>query len=208
MLTSMTTMVRDPWSDARLVATKEVLDDDVTAVRRRAWRRQALVLLLGGVALVAAVLVVGALVASSLDDLWRPSLRTIHTGFVLGALGFVLLMVGSITSTRAGAGRFLRPESLLDRSNRTWLRHRIAEGAPVAPERQEVAVAVARRMAADAASLPQHVGYLLLCSGLTVAAPTGGIVVLIAVLGGWTVVDAVRNQLRAHRARRWLARSA
>jgi uncharacterized membrane protein YidH (DUF202 family) len=204
----MTTMVRDAWSDARLVATQEVLDDDVAAVRRRAWQRQALVLLLGGVALAAAVLVLGALVASSLDELWQPSLRTTHTGFVLQGLGFVLMMVGSITSTRAGAGRFLRPESVLDRPNRTWLRHRIAEGAPVPPERQEVAVAVARRMAADAASLPQHLGFLLLAYGLTVSGPLGGIVVLTAVLGSWTVVDAVRTQLRAHRARRWLASNA
>jgi uncharacterized membrane protein YidH (DUF202 family) len=204
----MTTVVRDPWSDARLVATQEVLDEDVSAVRRRAWQRQALVLLLGGLALLAAVLVVGALVASSLDDLWRPSLRTIHTGFLLEALGFVLIIVGSITSTRAGAGRFLRPESLLDRSSRTWLRHRIAEGVPVAPERQEVAVAVARRMAADAASLPQHVGFLVLCSGLIVPGPFGSIVVLTVVLGVWTVVDAVRTQLRAYRARRWLALNA
>jgi hypothetical protein len=208
MLTGMTTLVRDSWSDARLVATQKVLDDDVAAVRRRAWQRQALVLLLGAVALVVTVLVVGAIAGSSLDDLWRPSLRTIHIGFVLEALGFVLMMVGSITSTRAGAGRFLRPESLLDRSSRTWLQHRVAEGAPVAPERQEVAVAVARRMAADAASLPQNLGFLVLSAGLTVSGPSGSIVVLTAVLGAWTVVDAVRNQLRAHRARRWLALNA
>lgn len=204
----MTTVVRDPWADATTVVTQKVLDDDVAAVRRKAWQRQALVLLLAGVALVAAVLVVGALVASSLDDLWRPNLRTIHAGFVLEAVGLVLIMVGSITSTRAGAGKFLRPESLLDRSNRTWLRQRIAEGAPVAPERQEVAVTVARRMAADAASLPQQVGFLVLCSGLTVSGPIGSIVALTVVLGLWTVVDAVRSQLRAYRARRWLARNA
>ena len=201
-------MVRDPWSDARLVATQKVLDDDVAAVRRKAWQRQALVLLLPGVAVVAGILVVGAIVASSLDDLWRPNLRTIHAGFVLEAVGFVLIMVGSITSTRAGAGTFLRPESLLDRSNRTWLRHRIAEGAPVAPGRQEVAVAVARRMAGDAASLPQHVGFLVLCAGLTISGPLGGIVALTVVLGSWTVVDAVRTQVRAYRARRWLAQNA
>ncbi len=204
----MTTMVRDPWSDARLVATQKVLDDDVSAVRRKAWQRQALVLLLAGVALVAAVLVVGALVASSLDDLSRPNLRTTHAGLALEAAGLVLIMVGSITSTRAGAGKFLRPESLLDRSNRTWLRHRIAEGAPVPPERQEVAVAVARRMAADAASLPQQVGFLVLCSGLIISGPLGGIVALTVVLGSWTVVDAVRTQVRAYRARRWLARNS
>jgi hypothetical protein len=204
----VTTTLRDPWADATTVATQKVLDADVAAVRRRAWVRQALVLALGLGAAVGASSLVGAVLGSSLDDLWRPSRRFFRIGYGLGILGFVLMLVGGITSTRAGAGTFLRPENLLDRSGRTWLRRRIAAGAPVAPEQQEVAVAVAHRMAADAAALPQHVGFLLLSLALTTSAPIGGVIVLVALLGGWTLVDAVRVQVLAHRARRWLARNA
>lgn len=204
----MSTVLRDPWSDARLVATQKVLDEDVAAVRRRAWVRQVLVLALGLGAAVGASSLVSALVGSSLDDFWSPSGRFFRVGYGLGILGFVLMLVGAITSTRAGAGAFLRPENLLDRSGRTWLRRRIAAGAPVASEQQEVAVAVARRTAADAAALPQHVGFLLLCLGLTAGTPIGGVVVLSALLAAFTVVDAVRAQVRAHRARRWLVRNA
>ena len=83
----MSTVLRDPWSDARLVATQKVLDDDVAAVRRRAWVRQVLVLALGLGAAVGASSLVGALAGSSLDDLSWPSGRFFRAGTASGSSG-------------------------------------------------------------------------------------------------------------------------
>lgn len=198
--------MRDPWADARQAATEKVLDPDVAAVRRRLRQRWAARLLLGSAMIVVVFVGLQVLVGRSLDGLhWLPPGST-GIGLGLSGLGIVLMLV---SATRpAYEEHVVTPDDYLDRAGRRWLRTTIAEGSPVPPERRDVVLDTARRTADDAGQLLRQVGWILLMFGLLVMGPNGPLLLLFPPLLVWQVITAVRDQLRARQAHRWLARHA
>ena len=199
----MSTTVRDPWADARQAATEDVLDPDVTTLRRRLRQRWAARLLVETGLLVVAFFGLERLVGRSLDEVsWIPS-GSLGLGSGLAGLGIVVMLVGGIRSTSGNA--VVTPEDYLDRTGRRWVRKTIADGAPVPVERRDVVLDTARRAAGDADRLLPQAGWILLVLGLLVMGPNGPLLVLFPALLVWQVVTVVRQQRRARQARRWLA---
>ena len=202
----MSTMVRDPWADARQAATEKVLDPDVAAVRRRLRQRWAARLLLACAMIVVVVVGLQVLVGRNLDGVrWLPAGST-GIGLGLSGLGIVLMLVNATRS--AYDEHVVTPDDYLDRASRRWLRTTIAEGAPVPPERRAVVLDTARRTADDAGQLLRQAGWVLLMVGLLVMGPNGPLLLLFPALVVWQVVTAAQGQVHARQARRWLTRHA
>lgn len=201
----MSTMVRDPWADARQAATEEVLDPDVAAVRRRLRQRWAARLVLGLALVVLVVLGIGRLIGRSLDDVGLPS-ADVGVAWGLFGLSVVLLVVGLVRTTGGGtADTVVTPADYLDRTGRRWLRRAVADGTPVPDERREVVLDAARRAARATARLPQQLAWIVMLGGLLAIAPQGPLLVLFPLALVYQVAVAVQEQVRARQARRWLA---
>lgn len=204
MLASVTTMVRDAWSDAHQAATAKDLDAEVSAFRRRLWVRRA-----AGIALAAAAIGVACFVLFELLD---PDVRLwpYYAGWPSRSLlwvGVALTMVGVVWSSLGGSGSFIDPADFLTRGDRTWLRTQIAENRPVAAERRAVVTDTARRMVVEGRRLLQYVGFVVVYGNFVVLDATPSSVVLLSAAGTWMLWLAVRGAVWAHRARRWLARN-
>ena len=205
----MTTTTRDPWADAAMVATHEVLDDDVAAVRRRAWLRRALPWAAGGVVLVIALMVFDAFLGlDAAARAWNlpPALRRAGLGLV--AVGLLLVAGSGLRLHRSEVKLpFVGPTDLLPRTERAWVRAEIKDGRPVPDDRRTVVVSAARRLSAEGLDLSQP-GKACLFVGMAAALALPGPLVFFVALAAWTVVTAVHAQLWARRARRWLAQHA
>ncbi len=203
----MTTTVRDPWEDARLVATQDVLDPEVARVHRGVWLRRAGTLALTTGVLAVAVILATTRVESTYENLWRVSLDELRAGFGLAGVGLVLMVVGAIRTTGARR-RFVGPDALLPRSDRAWLRTQVAEDRHVPDERRTVVTDAARRMVVEGRGIPTDVGLALLYVGLSVANPSPTMLVVFAGLTVFVIVRAVRSAVWSHRGKRWLAQHA
>ncbi|MGI3782183.1 MAG: hypothetical protein ACRYG2_15585 [Janthinobacterium lividum] len=200
----MTVLTRDAWADATMVATQEVVDDDVAAVRRRLRLRHALVLVLELVAVLAALALVDHFIDPSSDALWAVPRRTRYSGSYLVGVAAALMIIGTVR--RGGSGRrFLDPADFLTRADRSWLRTQIAEQRAVPQERRAVVSDTARRMVGEGRYTPAYLGWILLCVGTTVSAPLPGPLITFSALVVLTSVRGVRDLVRSRRARRWLA---
>ena len=141
----MTTTAPDPWADAWQVATEQVLDRRLVAVRRRIWFREAMVLVAG-----CAVLAVGLLwlrpPTPASQPLWTASPLLVHGGVGSCVVGVALMLVANVRSSTKGLDRSLvGPDAHLPRSERAWVRQQVAQGRPVPAERRRVVIALARR---------------------------------------------------------------
>ena len=208
MTTAVRATTRDAWADATHMATHEVLDDEVAAARRRAWVRRALPILAGlGVVLAADLAydsVVGA--EAAVTPVWDVPSTLSWAWFGLFGIGFVLTIVANIRSSAAGLDlKFVGPADLLPRGERVWGREQIYTGRAVPADRRTVVVATARRMSDEGRTALLRVGQVCILAWLPLSSPTPFTVVLMTGLIVWTLVDAIRDQLRARRARSWLA---
>jgi hypothetical protein len=198
----VSTLVRDPWSDAYQAATAENLDAEVSAVRRRLRVRRTAGLLLSVAAFSAAYILLDHLFDPDAPELWRVS--ALWPSRSLIGLGCVLMVVGAVRTS--GANRpFVGPDDFLSRADRTWLRTQIAENRPVAAERHAVVTAAARRMVVEGRYLPGYLGLTALYVGFVVGAPILSLLVMFSGLTVWVWVRAARGAIWSRRARRWRA---
>ena len=131
----MSTLVRDPWSDARRAATQEVLDADVAALRRRLWLRRLAAIVIGCLAVGLGPLLAVRWTGSDSETGGQP-LAGGSPWFGLGivVLGFLLMLVASVRSAHAGAGSnaFVTPDAFLTRGGQAIIEQVRACRAPLA----------------------------------------------------------------------------
>jgi hypothetical protein len=198
----MTTLVRDPWSDAHQVATAKDLDAEVSAARRRVRVRRVAGLVLAVGAFAVAYMLLDHLIDPAAPDLWPVS--ALWPSYSLMGLGLVLTVVGAVRTS--GTDRpFVGPEAFLPRVDRIWLRTQVAENQPVAAERHTVVTAAARRMVAEGRYLPGYLGLTALYVGVIVGSPSPSTLLTFSALTVLACARAGHEALWAHRARRWLA---
>ena len=198
----------DHWSDARLAARDELAEDVLGPARRRHWYRSAVVVV-AQLAVVLAVLAGSwALDDPSRDDLpmrWAPS----WAGLVLVCLGVAVQLVGSMRRSRRTSDLPSTPaDAVLPADGRRWVRTQVRSGAPVATERRAVVLDRARRLAASANQVFGMLGFVVIMLGLVVMSPRPPFIGAAALLTAYAVAIAVRDLVRARRARRWLAQHA
>jgi hypothetical protein len=202
----VTTTVRDPWSDAWVVATQPFLGGDLVGVRRRLLLRRALGLVLGGAGVLGASFLINRLIDPDLDGLWSTGLGVLWPSLVVAGLAFVLVIVGA-ARTSGAARPFVAPDAFLTAPDRTWLRTQVAEGRPVPEERRAVVADAARRMVVEGRFIPTYLGLTMLYVAMILGGGSLGSLVLFSALSAWMLVLVVRGAVWSGRARRWLAQN-
>lgn len=203
----MSTITRDPWSDAHQIATKKEVDRGLAAVRRRLWLRRALRLTLGIAVLLGVFWTIDFVLDPDADEVWDLRLRTLYATFGLMGLGLVLMIVGAVRTS--GAARpFVASDAFLSRADRTWLRRQITEGRSVPEDRRAVVADAARGMVVEGRSVATYLGLAVLYLGMILGGMRWGSLIMFSVLVVWMLVRAVRGVVWSRRARRWLAWNA
>lgn len=187
-----------------MVATQEVLDDDVARVRRRIWVRRALGVVLGCLAVGACIFVVDLLAGSNTYDLVPAQLHPLWAIYSLLGLAFLLVIVGG---ARSSGTSFVGADDLLSRTDRAWLRTQITRANPVPDERRAVVSDAARRMIAEGGSIPKYVGLGVMFAVSIINVPTAASLVTFSALLAWTLAQVAQAAVWSRRARRWLAQN-
>ena len=207
MTTSVRATTRDGWADAAALATHAVLDPDAASARRRAWLRRALLIVVGAAVFGSAYVVAGAVIGldAMVTPVWDAPRPVPWSGSGLAGLGLLLIILSNARSSAAGIDRsFVGPVDLLPHADRAWVRRQISAGSAVPRGRRAVVAATARRLSDEGRTWLLQVGQVCVLLGLALSVPVPLNLVAMTGLTVWTLVDAIRAQLLARRARRWL----